>query len=446
MSGELLAAGDEVWTSRTKHSCRIVDFIGGGGQGEVFRAELAGDPIAVKWYHPSSISDWQRQALQKLVVRPAPSAAFLWPLDIADSGQHPGFGYVMALRPAQYRDLNAILRREVELPLQVLAVLGLNLADAFLCLHTEGLCYRDISPRNVFFNPENGDVLICDNDNVAIDGTIGGGVLGTPRYMAPEIVRREALPSSRTDLWSLSVLLFCLLILHHPLEGRRELEVPSLGDLVAARKLYGEEPVFIFDPDDDSNRPDESAHPNAVALWPFYPSFIRELFIRAFTDGIREPAHGRVGESEWRAAMGRLHDDVSQCDTCRALSYSDPHSADPAVCWNCHSVVNPSYLQLSTSDPVVLRDGAALFRHHVEVGAPYGFRQPFALVRRHPTNPDYLGLSNRSTRTWRSTRPGREPVEVPPGAIVGLAQGTLIDFGTAKGTVRSPRNTSPSET
>ena len=439
MSGELLIPGDHVRTWRTGHSCQIIDFIGGGGQGEVYRAELNGDPIAVKWYFPSAISNWQRQALEKLLARPAPSRAFLWPLDLAESQQYPGFGYVMALRPPQFKDLNAILRREVELPLPVLAVLGLNLADAFLHLHTEGLCYRDISPRNVFFSPEDGEILICDNDNVAIDGTVGGGVLGTPRFMAPEIVRREALPSSRTDLWSLSVLLFCILILHHPLEGHRELEVPSLSDLVAARKLYGEEPLFIYDPDDASNRPDPTAHANAVLLWPFYPAFVRELFVRAFTDGIRDPAHGRVAESEWRATMARLVDCVAACQGCGASNYADPLSAETTECWNCHTALRLSYLEFGTRDAVVARDGAHVFRHHVEVAASYNFRQPFATFRRHPTNPAFLGLSNRSSRPWRSSRPGREPVDVPPGATVGLSPGTVIDFGTAKATVRGPK-------
>lgn len=436
MSGELLQPGDEVITRRTNQTCRIVDFIGGGGQGEVFRAELAGEPIAVKWYFPTPLAEWQGLALERLCRRPAPSSAFLWPLDLADSKQAPGFGYVMALRPGQYRDLNAILRRDVELSLPALAIVGLNLADAFLRLHTEGLCYRDISPRNVFFNPEDGDILVCDNDNVAIDGTVNGGVLGTPRYMAPEIVRQEALPSSRTDLWSLSVLLFCLLILHHPLEGKREVAISSLSDIKSARVLYGERPVFIFDPDDDSNRPDEMAHTNAVLLWPFYPDFVRDLFVRAFTDGIRDPVHGRVGESEWRAAMAHLLDSVAACEVCGATSYVDPIATGSVECWRCGSPVRPSYLEFSTGDAVVLRDGASIFRHHVEMSASLGFGQPFGSFRRHPTQPGLVGLANRSSRPWRSSRASGGPVEVPPGAIVGLAPGIVIDFGTSKAAVR----------
>jgi DNA-binding helix-hairpin-helix protein with protein kinase domain len=441
MSGELLFPGDEVTTLRTHHVCRVVDFIGGGGQGEVYQATLGGDPIAVKWYFPTALSEWQRGALEKLTARPAPSRAFLWPLDVVVSEKSPAFGYVMALRPDSFEGLNAILRREAELPLTTLAVLGANLADAFLRLHTEGLCYRDISPRNIFFNPQNGDILICDNDNVSIDGTIGGGVLGTPRYMAPEIVRREAMPSSRTDLWSLSVLLFCLLILHHPLEGRRELTVPSLSDLAAARQLYGDEPVFIFDPDNDSNRPDPTAHANALLLWPFYPEFVQELFTRAFTDGIKDPSHGRVGESEWRAALSRLRDCVARCASCSASSYVDPRAAGaPVVCWNCQTALQPAYLDLSTGAALVVSEEAQLLRHHVELGSPYGFSEVVGVMRPHPSRAGYLGLANRSTRPWQTMRAGREPVEVPPGATVGLSAGTVIDFGSSRGTVRASAN------
>ena len=67
--------------------------------------------------------------------------------------------------------------------------------------------------------------IICDNDNVGIDRKTGGGIGGTARFMAPEIVRGEAVPSSQTDLFSLAVLLFYMLVNHHPLEGAREADI-----------------------------------------------------------------------------------------------------------------------------------------------------------------------------------------------------------------------------
>ena len=75
-----------------------------------------------------------------------------------------------------------------------------------------------------------------------------GGVLGTPGFMAPEIVRGEKRPSRETDRYSLSVLLFYLFMVNHPLEGKLEANIKWM-DYAARVKLYGTDPVFIFDPD-----------------------------------------------------------------------------------------------------------------------------------------------------------------------------------------------------
>ena len=65
--------------------------------------------------------------------------------------------------------------------------------------------------------------------------------------MAPEIVRGEAKPTTESDLFSLAVLLFYMLMMHHPLEGKKESDIKAF-DLPAMNKIYGLEPVFIFDP------------------------------------------------------------------------------------------------------------------------------------------------------------------------------------------------------
>jgi serine/threonine protein kinase len=114
------------------------------------------------------------------------------------------------------------MTRRIEPTFRALATAGLNLSHNYLLLHSQGLCYRDISFGNAFFDPDNGDVLIADNDNVSVDGAGALGVLGTPRFMAPEVVRGDALPSTQTDLFSLSVLIFYMLMVAHPLEGEKE--------------------------------------------------------------------------------------------------------------------------------------------------------------------------------------------------------------------------------
>jgi serine/threonine protein kinase len=101
----------------------------------------------------------------------------------------------MQLRPERYKGIVDLMKRRIEPTFRALATAGIELAHSFLALHAKGLCYRDISFGNVFFDPDTGDVLICDNDNVTVDGSATSGVLGTPRFMAPEVVRGEAMPS-----------------------------------------------------------------------------------------------------------------------------------------------------------------------------------------------------------------------------------------------------------
>lgn len=148
------------------------------------------------------------------------------------------------------------------------------------------------------------------------------------------MVRGEAGPSTQTDLFSLAVLLFYMLMLHHPLEGKREQAIHALN-MLAMKRLYGTEPVFIFDETDRSNEPIPGIHENALVFWPIYPKFIRVLFSTAFTSGIRDPNNGRVRESEWRRAMVRLRDSVMYCRKCGKENMWDENAI--VNCWSCQT-------------------------------------------------------------------------------------------------------------
>ena len=114
---------------------------------------------------------------------------------------------------------------ETSISLSSLCEIGYQLAHSFRALHLSGFSYRDVSYDNVVFDPEAGDVLIIDNDNVGVDDMHPATVGGTLRFMAPEIVRSEAMPSAKTDLHSLAVLLFYFWHWEHPLEGSREASI-----------------------------------------------------------------------------------------------------------------------------------------------------------------------------------------------------------------------------
>lgn len=434
---QILKPGQKVRTSSTRRECHVEKFLGGGGQGEVYQALLDRKPVAVKWYYPASATAEQQKALETLVRMGAPSDRFLWPTELVSATSTAGFGYVMPLRERRFRSIVDLMKRRIEPSFRALATAGLELSHSYLQLHAKGLCYRDISFGNAFFDPDTGEILICDNDNVAVDNQSRSAVYGTPRFMAPEIVRGEAVPSTQTDLFSLAVLLFYMFVMHHPLEGKKELAIKCL-DLPAMKKLYGTEPLFIFDPADDSNAPDPQYQRNALAFWNVYPGFLRDVFTKAFTDGIADPQHGRVRESNWRAVMVRLRDSIVYCTHCNAENFHDESDA-PADdrCWSCRRELRlPPRVRIGRNF-VMLNHDTFLFAHHIDEEKKYDFTNPVAAVTKHPSDPSIWGLKNLSIQTWSATNQRGEVKDVSPGRSVTLALGMRINFGHAEGEIWS---------
>lgn len=425
--------------SASGHPCTVETFLGGGGQGEVYRAQLSGKPIALKWYFPEQATPAQRQNLETLISKGSPNAQFLWPLELATAANTASFGYLMPLREPRYKSIVDLMKRRIEPSFRTLATAGLQLAQAFLELHAKGLCYRDISFGNVFFDPDTGDIQICDNDNVSIDGQGNSGVLGTPRFIAPEVVRGEAAPNTQTDLFSLSVLLFYLFHIHHPLEGQREAAIKCF-DLPAMTQLYGADPLFIFDPVDSSNQPVRGVHDNALEYWPLYPQFLRDLFIQAFTVGLHDP-NKRVRESQWRAALVQLRDALLYCGHCGAENCYDGDAlrasgGQPGLCWSCQKpLILPFRLRLERH-VVMLNHDTQLFPHHLDQQRRYDLSQPWASIQRHPQNPNIWGLKNLSPAKWVMTAPDGAIRDVEPGRSVSLAAGVKVNFGSVEGEIR----------
>jgi serine/threonine protein kinase len=328
------------------------------------------------------------------------------------------------------------MKRRVEPDFRTLIGVCLGLAESFLKLHASGFCYRDINFNNVFFDPQSGEVLICDNDNVDINGA-PGAINGTPRFMAPELVRGDGQPNRESDLFSLAVLLFYMLLLHHPLDGQKEANIRAF-DQAAMNKLYGTEPLFIFDPQDASNRPVEGLHDNALAYWPIYPQFMRDLFTRAFTDGIRDPQHGRILENEWRAALVRLRDAILYC-SCGAENFYDADAlkaGSELSCWACSKPLQyPPRLRID-KHVVMLNHDTQLYPHHIDSNQKFNFATPVAAIKRHPQDPGLWGLQNLSASAWIVTLADDSVKTVAPQQSVSLAAGIRINFGNITAEIR----------
>ncbi|KHD06064.1 serine/threonine protein kinase [Candidatus Thiomargarita nelsonii] len=419
-------------------SCQVEQFIGDGAQGEVYQANVNGKPIALKWYYSKQVTPEHRSSIEKLIKIGPPNDKFLWPLALATLKNVKGFGYIMPLRESHYKGIKDLMKRRIEPSFRALLTAGLELAHSFLQLHAKGLCYRDISFGNVFFEPNTGKILICDNDNVTIDGERKkSGILGTPRFMAPEIVSGAATPNTQSDLFSLAVLLFYMMIIHHPLEGKKESQIKCF-DLPAMNKLYGSEPVFIFDPHNHSNHPVQGYHDNAMIHWPIFPQSFRDLFTKAFTSGIRDPNNGRVRESEWRSMMVGLRDSIIYCEHCGLENFYDLDLLKMAgklnPCWHCQKQLKtPPRIRIDRQI-VMLNHDTQLFPHHIEKN--YDFSQAIAAVNQHPKNSNIWGLKNISPKSWVVNSPNGSIKNVPSGQSVTILAGTKINFGKTQGEIR----------
>ncbi len=416
-----------VLTSQCGAQYTVEKFLGDGAQGEVYDVTCGGRHYALKWYYPHVAIPAQKKALEELLRRGSPDSRFLWPQDLLSGGGD--LGYIMPLRPSRYKGINALLKRRVEPSFAALSRAVYNMTQAYEKLHAEGLCYRDISRGNVFFDPDTGDVLICDTDNVSPSGTYDSLINGTPRFMAPEIVRGEARPSRETDLFSLAVLMFYMLMVAHPLEGQLEANIRCL-DTPAMNQLFGTAPVFIYDPNNDSNRPVPGYHDNAIVFWnTVYPQQLKDLFTRSFTTGLCA-VNQRVTEKEWLRALANLISGIFRCPNCGCELFYDETKEDH-VCWNCGLAIRKPPALAIGKDRIVLWRNAKVYAHHVR--GDFDITTILGSAVANPHDPQQRGIRNDSADNWVYIRPDGTKTILPPGRSAAIAPGAKIDFGQAVG-------------
>ena len=418
--------------SESSQKYRIVSLLGAGGQGEVYDVEAGGKHYALKWYFKHMATTSQKSILNNLITKGAPDSSFLWPQDLVIDKKSGLFGYTMPLRPKNFKSIVDLMKRRAEPSFFHLCKAAYNLTDGYRKLHSMGFSYRDISFGNMFFDPNTGDVLICDNDNVSANGIEDSSVYGTPRFMAPEIVTGKAKPSRNTDLFSLAVLLFYMFMLGHPLEGKKEAEIKCM-DIHAMNKLYGTDPVFIFDPDNKSNRPVKGYQDNPLIYWDLYPRDLKDLFVQAFTEGLSKP-NKRVTENKWLEAFANLMTGIVQCPYCGAEVFYDKSKAEMGVghtCWACQSVVRMPATIVTGKSRVVLQPGAKMYSH--QINEDFDVKTIVAEVVQNPKNPALWGIKNLTDTNWVYVKLDGTQIAIAPQRSASIVKNAKILFGRTTG-------------
>lgn len=408
--------------------------LGEGGQGIVYRVQLDGtnEERALKWYFIGKLRAPRNfyNHLQELIDTGAPSNKFIWPekLTVYEDGEP--FGYIMKIFPKEYRGFSSYLNSRVTFSsAKAMVNAGLNIVRAFEALHNKGYNYQDLNDGNFSIEPQNGGVLICDNDNIMGHGQ-SSGILGKPRYMAPEVFRGEKSPDKQTDRYSLAVVLFLLFIGAHPLEGQRT-NVAALTNKYEMR-FFGTEPIFIYDQFNNSNAPVEGLHDNAITMWKFFPNFIHNAFQKSFSQDSLLKGEGRLLDRQWLNLLVRLKSSIAHCPYCGEELFLE--CTGETHCHNCGKNVKPvGCLDFGarTGNNVtvpIFRD-VRLYEYHMDSGSE-DYETETAVVLEKP---DKFGLKNNSSRQWKITAPNGKVGFKAPGETAILSVGFEIDFG--KGSV-----------
>jgi serine/threonine-protein kinase len=210
--------------------------IGSGGMGIVYEAEQPqiGRKVAVKFLRP----EVERVQPDSLVGEARAQGRIRHPaiVDVFGYGEIPDIGQYLVMEYLEGRTLDVLLEERgggLSAP-EVLWLLDGVLAGLGAA-HAEGVIHRDLKPSNVFVVSASGGsqhVKILDfglaktqyRDPKAPSTLQGNKVMGTPEYMAPEQVVRQAI-SERTDLYSLGVIAFEMLTGERLFHGETVLEL-----------------------------------------------------------------------------------------------------------------------------------------------------------------------------------------------------------------------------
>jgi serine/threonine protein kinase len=324
---------------------RLTEVAGNGAQGVVYK-EQAGK-FMVKLYYPTGSSSLNKNTLEKLqfVKNAKKPKNFVEIIDLIES---PYVGYVMT-RVDGHKPLNHWLIPDSSMKFKdwynngngfrERLFIAYVIAKAFSNLSNENLSYCDISGNNILVMIENktASVRMIDVDNIYIAGRGMSSVLGTPRYIAPEVISKMKTPDIFSDNYSLAVILFELLRIGHP---------------------YCSEAILDGTPDDEDNayagkyeyvRDNDGAMLEANYV---FTDKLKELFRRCFVDG-KSNRMLRPSAKDFEFALLDAANKVIRCPKCSAWHYPKKDENKKWVCAWCGYESAPDGM-LSFNDKVFI--------------------------------------------------------------------------------------------
>lgn len=228
----LEATGDPLLGELLAGKYRVEERLSVGGMGAVYRGThiLMGKTVAIKVLRPSLAADEKIVARFSREARAASKISHPHALSVTDFGEDEGGVVFLIMEFLNGPTLKELIRKEGPLPLVRAVEIMRQVGSALDAAHAEGVVHRDLKSDNIMLiNASGADYAkVCDFGIAKIQEPMGEDdasltspdlIIGTPQYMSPEQCSQSDQIDSRSDIYSLGIILFEMLVGHVPFFG-----------------------------------------------------------------------------------------------------------------------------------------------------------------------------------------------------------------------------------
>jgi serine/threonine protein kinase/Tfp pilus assembly protein PilF len=207
---------------------QVIEELGRGGMGRVYKAfdTKIKEKVALKLLKPEISADVQSIERFSNELRLARKISHRHVCRMFDLGEDHGTRFItMEYVPGE--DLKSVLRMMGQLSSGQAVLVARQICEGLAEAHRLGVVHRDLKPQNIMIDRE-GNVRIMDFGiarSLRVKGMTGAGVvIGTPEYMSPEQIEGQEV-DSRSDIYSLGIILYEMMTGHVPFEGETFLSI-----------------------------------------------------------------------------------------------------------------------------------------------------------------------------------------------------------------------------
>src|SRR2546423_74211 len=211
---------------------RIDERLNEGGMGTVYRGThvLMDKTVAIKVLRPALAADEKIVARFSREARAASRISHPNALSVTDFGEDENGNVFLVMEFLNGKTLKQVIRDEGPLPLARVLDITRQVGDALSAAHKQGVVHRDLKSDNIMLiDTMSGDHAKVLDFGIAkiheADGQLDTGltapnlVIGTPQYMSPEQCSQDSEIDARSDIYSLGVILYEMLVGHVPFAG-----------------------------------------------------------------------------------------------------------------------------------------------------------------------------------------------------------------------------------